>query len=90
MDFREYSVFFASAVGHRWGSIMLESLKASLFLFFLFFPSILLEKALPLVAPRNSALPYQILSNDKEKKRERGIPLFVHRVLFSLSNLVRS
>lgn len=28
--------FFASAVGHRWGSIMLESLKASLFLFFLF------------------------------------------------------
>lgn len=63
--------------------------------FFPFFPSILLEKALPpslLVAPRNSALPYQILSpsNDKEKKRERGIPLFVHRVLFSLSNLVRS
>lgn len=54
---------------------MLESLKASLFLFFLFFPSILLEKALPpslLVAPRNSALPYQILSpsNDEEKKRE--------------------
>lgn len=53
---------------------MLESLKASLFLFFLFFPSILLEKALPpsLLVARNSALPYQILSpsNDEEKKRE--------------------
>lgn len=88
--------FFASAVGHRWGSIMLESLKASLFLFSFFFssPPSFWKKRHPLlllVAPRNSALPYQIfISPTKgERKRER-IPLFVHRIVFSLSNFVRS
>lgn len=88
--------FFASAVGHRWGSIMLESLKASLFLFSFFFssPPSFWKKRHPLlllVAPRNLALPYQIfISPTKgERKRER-IPLFVHRIVFSLSNFVRS
>lgn len=72
---------------------MLESLKASLFLFFLFFPSILLEKALPpslLVAPRNSALPYQILSpsNDEEKKRDSFIESFSHYRTWFVRNMV--
>lgn len=59
---------------------MLETLKASLFLFSLSLSFPLYRKKphpfLPLVAPRNSPLRYQILSPTNERERERGIPVF--------------